>query len=123
MPVNKLLGREVLLTGLDGWRAPDTQVGGAVSAEKYQEWVNRGVQIRLSTHANLTGNPSNGSPVPTEKRGQLSPEFTRWMMGYPEEWASCAPAPNAKSRGLSSNVHSFIYGDDRHRLDPRSGWE
>lgn len=31
---------------------------------------------------------SNGSPAPTEKRGQLNPEFVSWLMGIPNEFHS-----------------------------------
>jgi hypothetical protein len=47
--------------------------------------------------ANKWGEPDShgktafGSPAPTEKRGQLNPDFTRWLMGYSAGHLSCAP--------------------------------
>ena len=46
---------------------------------------------------------STGSPAPTEKRGQLNPEFSLWLMGYPPEWASCAPQATPSSRKSRRN--------------------
>lgn len=39
-----------------------------------------------------------GSDVPMEKRGQLNPRFSLWLMGYPAEWASCAERVMQSSR-------------------------
>ena len=38
------------------------------------------------------------SSVPTEKRGALNPEFTRWLMGYPAAWGSSGATAMRLSR-------------------------
>jgi hypothetical protein len=50
------------------------------------------------------GTISPGSPAQTEKRGQLNPDFSLWLMGYPPEWASCAPPATRSSRKSRRNL-------------------
>lgn len=48
----------------------------------------------------------HGSLDKTEKRGALNPQFVCWLMGYPQEWVSCAPSvmPSTRARPQRSSA-------------------
>ena len=47
---------------------------------------------RDSLRVKASGMTQSGSPEQTEKPGALNPTFVSWIMGYPQEWVSCAPS-------------------------------
>lgn len=82
VPVNSLLGRQVLLTS---WATPKSTDGKGETYEKQPD--DRRVELRHQAF----GLPATGSPASTERRGQLNPAHSRWLMGLPAAWDDCAP--------------------------------
>jgi hypothetical protein len=52
----------------------------------------RGKPLSEQAHQLALGPTATGSPAPMEKRGQLSPAFSRWLMGLPSDWDLAAPS-------------------------------
>jgi hypothetical protein len=84
---------------LASWPTPDAYARGGPQEPQKRRAGGHSVTLQDAVH----GTASSGSPAPTEKRGQLNPEFSLWLMGYPAEWASCAPQATRSCRSLRRN--------------------
>ena len=70
------------------WPTPNAMQGGQTSrgGDRKDELLIAGL-VQLTD----SGATPSGSPASTEKRGQLNPAHSRWLMGLPPEWDACAP--------------------------------
>jgi len=79
------LARQTYLTA--GWPTP---MAGTPAQKGYNEAGNTDSSRRTVDLVTASGPLPSGSPAVTEKRGQLNPEFSRWLMGLPPAWDDCA---------------------------------
>lgn len=113
-PYFQLVASALRTLGSDcgSWPTPDTnQRGGPQDPEK-RKAGGHSVTLQDQVHGVL----ATGSPARTEKRGQLSPNHSRWLMGYSAEHLSCAPTEMPsfrKSRHNLSKPHKETIMNDQ----------
>jgi hypothetical protein len=89
---------------LASWPTPHSKENGGGEYKDHKKAAARFLDKRRNNdlndavHLAAPGPISFGSPAQMENKGQLNPEFSLWLMGYPPEWPSCAPRVMPSSR-------------------------
>lgn len=73
---------------LAGWGTPTAmELGNTLESYRAMKAITAlNIQVQLTSKG-----LQNGSPVAMGRPARLNPDFTRWLMGYPVQWAECAP--------------------------------
>lgn len=97
------------LSKMAGWPTPTTSNDRSpCPQEAMKTYRDNGTKIQkrlqdlaaIATPARLTasGEMLTGCSAGMESGGQLNPELSRWLMGLPDAWASCAPTETPSLR-------------------------
>ncbi len=80
---------------LAGWPTPNAPRAHDSDASAYRWNPNKKQDDPVNL---MLGRTATLSSVPMEGRAALAPEFSRWLMGYPEEWDASVPTVTPSSR-------------------------
>lgn len=90
---------------LAGWATPvATEIGNTIENYRAMKRNMRSGPRTAITHPALQaqlamrGENATGSHAPTGSAGQLNPEHSRWLMGFPRAWDACAGTGTRSSR-------------------------
>ncbi|EDR2616790.1 methyltransferase, partial [Salmonella enterica subsp. enterica] len=93
------------LVKLAGWPTPVATdgkggyQGGRIRHGKLStDRLDVAAQITVPVRLTATGEMLTGCSAGMESGGQLNPDLSRWLMGLPDEWASCAPTATPSLR-------------------------
>lgn len=89
-----------VMAQLAGWGTPNTMdyLSSRNLAKRKLKGGCSNLKDQVAGLELASGPPSTSPPAPTAKRGALNPEHSRWLMGYPPAWGSCAPTAMPSSR-------------------------
>ncbi len=71
------------MVAMAGWSTPTAQ--DAKNNASHSQELRNTAPLNVQAHGAII----ESSNAPTGKRGALAPEFSRWLMGFPEEWDFC----------------------------------
>jgi hypothetical protein len=84
--------------------ARDYKSNSSTEEFQLQQWNHpRGKPLSAQATLADSGKDATGGTGVTKSSGQLNPEYSRWLQGYPKEWGNCADMVIPSSRKSRRN--------------------
>ena len=84
--------------------ARDYKSNSSTEEFQSQQWNHpRGKPLSAQATLADSGKGATGGTAATKSSGQLNPEYSRWLQGYPKEWGNCADMVIPSSRKSRRN--------------------